>query len=197
MVVKTADIFPCFSLYTKCFNISSTIESACYVNADRVRINLASTKHTYTLVRERNHASEGFEVSRGERQGSALETMLFNVVINKILHIAYSRDNDGVLIGDSEVRVSDLRYADDIVLLAENLLSNGNRDCAYCEICLIFRPHIKSLEIPDYVRKLYSAENLPGWFRLGLHRCAQLSWMFRNNEWGFRIAYKLENYERK
>ncbi|KAI0982273.1 hypothetical protein GJ496_009169 [Pomphorhynchus laevis] len=68
----------------------------------------------------RNQVSEELEVSCGVRQVSVLRPMLLYVVIDKILNIALSRDNDGDPIEDSEISVSDLTYADDIVMHAEN-----------------------------------------------------------------------------
>lgn len=79
-------------------------------------------KGYYRSTRARVHAygeeSGTFEVKTGVRQGRALSPTLFNYTIDYILSRAL-RDYAGVAVGRN-VRVSDLAYADDIVLVGSN-----------------------------------------------------------------------------
>lgn len=75
-------------------------------------------KQTLCTVRVYNNLTESFEVTTGVRQGAIGSPILFNFVIDWILNSALSA-NDGVDIGDGS-RVTDLTFADDIALLAED-----------------------------------------------------------------------------
>ena len=70
---------------------------------------------TRARVRAYGEESETFEVKTDVRQGCALSPTLFNYAIDYIIHRAL-RDYAGVEVGQN-VRVSDLAYADDIVLV--------------------------------------------------------------------------------
>ncbi len=75
-----------------------------------------------------------FEIRSGVRQGCALSATLFNYIIDWILHQAL-QDYPGVQVG-ANVRMSDLIYADDSVILSssyserQGLLEAVNRHTA-------------------------------------------------------------------
>ena len=73
---------------------------------------------TCTTVRVNGIESETFEVRTGVRQGCALSPTLFNYAVDWILKSALNGFS-GVQVGE-KVRVSDLAYADDIVLLGNS-----------------------------------------------------------------------------
>ena len=73
---------------------------------------------TRAFVRAYGEESETFEVNTGVRHGCALSPTLFNHAIDYILKRAL-RDYAGVEVGRN-FRVSELAYADDIVLVRSN-----------------------------------------------------------------------------
>lgn len=73
---------------------------------------------TMCCVRVYNSLTNSFEVSTGVRQGAIGSPILFNFVIDWILNTALQPE-DGVDMGNSDL-VTDLTFADDIALLAEN-----------------------------------------------------------------------------
>ena len=73
---------------------------------------------TRAHVRTYGEESETFEMKLGVRKGCAPWPTLFNYAIDYILNRAL-RDNTGVEVGRN-VRVSDLAYADDIILIGSN-----------------------------------------------------------------------------
>ena len=59
-----------------------------------------------------------FDLTSGERQGCPLSPVLFNFVIDYIMKRAVS-PSQGVAISP-DVSITDLKYADDIAILAES-----------------------------------------------------------------------------
>jgi len=63
-------------------------------------------------------SSEYFQVLRGVRQGCSLSPYLFNIMAEVLMRLALEGFEDSFRIGGR--RVTNLRYADDIVLLASS-----------------------------------------------------------------------------
>ncbi len=79
-------------------------------------------KTYYSSTKMKVRASGGdpmpFEIRSGVRQGCALSPTLFNYIIDWILRKAL-QDYPGVQVG-ANVHVSDLAYADDMVILSSS-----------------------------------------------------------------------------
>ena len=69
-------------------------------------------------VRVGNDISRPFSVTTGVRQGCILSPFLFNLVIDWIMRQTIT-ETDGVLLSEG-VRITDVDYADDLLLLAED-----------------------------------------------------------------------------
>ncbi len=80
-----------------------------------LRLIKAYYSSTKMKVRASGSDSMPFEIRSGVRQGCALSPTLFNYIIDWILRQAL-QDYPGVQVG-ANVHVSDLAYADDIVIL--------------------------------------------------------------------------------
>uniref|UniRef100_A0A914WEJ2 Reverse transcriptase domain-containing protein n=1 Tax=Plectus sambesii TaxID=2011161 RepID=A0A914WEJ2_9BILA len=72
------------------------------------------------VVRTGAGRSEPFDVQTGVCQGSVAGPIMFNYVIDNILHRATEGVTDGILLWPSDKILCDLEYADDIVLFAQN-----------------------------------------------------------------------------
>lgn len=70
-------------------------------------------------VRVAGVMSDWFKVNKGVRQGCILSPYLFNIVSEMVMREALENYDGGVLIGGR--KINNLRYADDIVLLASSL----------------------------------------------------------------------------
>jgi len=82
-----------------------------------VRILENAYKGTFSAVRVGGELSEWFETIVGVLQGCVLSPLLFNIFLELIMAMALDGSGEGAVIG-GEV-ISDLRFADDIALLAE------------------------------------------------------------------------------
>ena len=69
-------------------------------------------------IKANNDVSDSFEVRTGVRQGCILSPCLFNLAIDWVMNRTVGA-GDGVQLADS-LRISDLAYADDVVLLSES-----------------------------------------------------------------------------
>ncbi len=83
-----------------------------------LRLIKAYYESTKMMVRASGSESMPFEIHSGVRQGCALSPILFDYIIEWILGQAL-QDYPGVQVG-ANVRVSDLAYADDIVILSSS-----------------------------------------------------------------------------
>ena len=68
------------------------------------------------------NGSREFSVGRGVKQGDVLSTLLFNCVLD----IAFQRfkanlTHEGLFISNNQARVTNIRYADDILLFSNSL----------------------------------------------------------------------------
>ena len=70
-------------------------------------------------VRIAGEMSEWFNIQKGVRQGCVLSPYLFNIVSETVMRIALEGFQGGVTIGGR--KINNLRYADDIVLIASSL----------------------------------------------------------------------------
>ena len=71
-------------------------------------------------VRVAGTHSEWFRIKKGVRQGCVLSPYLFNIVAEMAMRETLEGLQGGIIIGGR--RISNLRYADDIVLLAESVI---------------------------------------------------------------------------
>ena len=76
-------------------------------------------KSQKACVRVAGVISEWFSVQKGVRQGCVLSPYLFNILSETVMRKALENYSGGVLIGGR--RITNLRYADDIVLLAASV----------------------------------------------------------------------------
>src|SRR6218665_456111 len=74
-------------------------------------------KDTFSAVRVNGELSEWFERVKGVLQGCVLSPLLFNIFLEMIMVMALDESHEGADIGGE--RIGDLRFADDIALLAE------------------------------------------------------------------------------
>src|SRR6218665_1736559 len=72
---------------------------------------------TFCAVRVNGELSEWFETVMEVLQGCVLSPLLFNIFLEMIMAMALDESNEGADIGGE--RIEDLRFADDIALLAE------------------------------------------------------------------------------
>lgn len=71
------------------------------------------------VVRIENETTEEIEIKRGVRQGCILSPLLFNLYSEAIFKEALSEDPKGIVVNGKPI--NNIRYADDTVILAENI----------------------------------------------------------------------------
>ena len=119
MLALKKKVYACFIDYEKAFDRvyhSTLMKILSEINIhskDRRIIQNLYWEQTASIVTETG-TSEEFEVKRGVRQGCVLSPMLFNLYTEKI----FKEDLNGVRMGGEQF--SNLRYADDTVLIAES-----------------------------------------------------------------------------
>lgn len=119
---KQKDVYICFINYEKAFdrvNHEKLIEKLKLAGMDGkdVRIIARLYWEQAAVVRTDQGNSEGIEIRRGTRQGCVLSPYLFNLFTELIFRAIESED-EGVSVGGR--RISNLRYADDTAITAEN-----------------------------------------------------------------------------
>ena len=82
-----------------------------------VRILENAYKDTFSAVRVNGELSDWFETIVGVLQGCVLSPLLFNIFLELIMTRALEGSEEGAVIGGE--MIGDLRFADDIALLAE------------------------------------------------------------------------------
>lgn len=95
-------------------------------------------EETEVTVRTQQGYTNSFKTTKGVRQGCVLSPLLFNLYIADIDKIMKDRNIGGVKIG--KIRIWNLAYADDIVLLA------NNRD-AMQDMMSVFRRFLKDIKL--------------------------------------------------
>ena len=86
------------------------------------RIN-GNTAKQESCVKTLNGTTDWFHNKKGVRQGCVLSSHLFNLYTEKIMREVI-HESDGVKIGG--IRISNLRYADDMVLIADSKINLQN-----------------------------------------------------------------------
>ncbi|MFH4979474.1 hypothetical protein AB6A40_006183 [Gnathostoma spinigerum] len=76
--------------------------------------------NTTVTVRTRAGTSRKFLVDTGVRQGSVLAPMLYNYVIDEVMRRTTQDYDSNILLHPAEKELTDLEYADDIALVADN-----------------------------------------------------------------------------
>ena len=112
----------CFIDYKKafdCVNFKKLFRTMIDMGFPEHLVGLIETlyKEQRSAVKTPNGTTDWFHNGRGVRQGCILSPQLFNVYTEIILRIAL-REGEGINIGGR--RISNLRYADDTVLLADS-----------------------------------------------------------------------------
>ena len=82
-----------------------------------IRVLESVYKDTFSAVRVDGELTEWFEIIVGVLQGCVLSPLLFNIFLEIVIAIALHGTGSGAVING--VLLSDLRFADDIALLAE------------------------------------------------------------------------------
>lgn len=119
---KQKDLYICFIDYEKAFdrvNHEKLIEKLKLAGLDGkdVRIIARLYWEQAAVVRTEQGNSEGIKIRRGTRQGCVLSPYLFNLFTELIFRVIENED-EGVSVGGR--RISNLRYADDTAITAEN-----------------------------------------------------------------------------
>ena len=117
------DVYICFIDYTKCFDRVKhfkMIECLSEFGIDDKNLQIISKLYweQSACVRTESGMTSEFKIKKGVRHGCVLTPNIFNVYTEKIFREV--EDMKGVNIGG--VNINNVRYADDIVLLAEGLM---------------------------------------------------------------------------
>ena len=94
------------------------LNDACSKLVDIIKTLYSST---HSVVRVNGTISEAFSISSGVRQGCVLAANLFNTATDRILNNTTQAMTLGVNYDDSGQLITDLDYADDIVIFADLL----------------------------------------------------------------------------
>jgi hypothetical protein len=132
------DVFMCFIDYNKAFDKvrhDHLIRLLTEKNLDKRDIRLIANMYynQKAVVRVENNTTEEIEIKRGVRQGCILSPTLFNLYSEDVMNRTLSEQSVGIKING--VRLNNLRFADDTVLIAETLeelqtLVNKIADCS-------------------------------------------------------------------
>ena len=119
---KQKDVYICFIDYEKAFdrvNHEKLIEKLKLVGMDGkdVRIIARLYWEQAAVVRTDRGNSDSIKIRRGTRQGCVLSPYLFNL-FTELIFRAIEKEGEGVTVGGR--RISNLRYADDTAITAEN-----------------------------------------------------------------------------
>ena len=122
MIEKNKNLYAAFIDYSKAFDKvkhQKLIEILKKAGIPEVEIRLIVNLYwgQTAVVRIDNETSENFPISKGVRQGCILSPILFNLYTNYMIEEAFE-DLNGIRINGENI--TNIRYADDTVLLAEN-----------------------------------------------------------------------------
>jgi len=113
----------CFVNFEKAFDTAShkkvwkTLEDIGFAH-HLVKLIRSMYENQKSNVRLRHTRSEWFTAFRGLRQGCNLSSYLFNIMAEALMRLALEDYTGGFRIG--RIHVTNLRYADDIVLIASS-----------------------------------------------------------------------------
>uniref|UniRef100_A0A8D8UV16 Craniofacial development protein 2 n=2 Tax=Cacopsylla melanoneura TaxID=428564 RepID=A0A8D8UV16_9HEMI len=118
------NVYACFIDYNKAFDKvkhNQLIEVLKCKNLDsrdiRIIVNLYFNQ--IATVRVQETITDPIEIKRGVRQGCVLSPLLFNIYSEEIFARALKHDSGGIRVNGTAV--NNLRYADDTILIAENM----------------------------------------------------------------------------
>uniref|UniRef100_A0A8D8TK36 Craniofacial development protein 2 n=1 Tax=Cacopsylla melanoneura TaxID=428564 RepID=A0A8D8TK36_9HEMI len=118
------DVYACFIDYNKAFD---KVRHTLLINILREENidtrDIQILKNLYfeqkAEIRIRSETSKELKIKRGVRQGCVLSPLLFNIYSERIMAKALEEENGGIVINGTSI--NNLRYADDAVILAENI----------------------------------------------------------------------------
>lgn len=118
------DMYICFIDYNKAFDRVRHKQLMEVLKAKQIDYNdLRIISNLYyeqrAKVRINGHMSEEIEIKRGVRQGCILSPLLFNAYSEEILKKALEEETAGIKING--IPVNNIRYADDTIIIAENI----------------------------------------------------------------------------
>ena len=91
-------------------------------------------ENTTAKIRKDSIISENFETASGVIQGCPLSPHLFNIYLEWIMEMALADQEGGIAVNGT--KITNLRYADDIVLLAESKEELQNMTTKIEEQCI-------------------------------------------------------------
>ena len=101
-------------------------------------------ENTTAKIRKDSIISENFETTGGVIQGRPLSPHLFNIYLEWIMGMALADQEGGITVNGT--KITNLRYADDIVLLAESKEELQNMTTKIEEQCIRYKMKINSLK---------------------------------------------------
>ena len=101
-------------------------------------------ENTTARIRKDTIISENFETTGGVIQGCPLSPHLFNIYLEWIMEMALADQEGGITVNGT--KITNLRYADDIVLLAESKEELQNMLTKIEEQCIRYKMEINSLK---------------------------------------------------
>lgn len=115
------ELYCCFIDYQKAFDCVKTVDGNTETNWHQLGNSKIYIANLYwnqiAIIRNENEETEKISIKKGVRQGCILSPVLFNIYSESIFKQALNED-DGIAIGTEHL--SNIRYGDDIVLVADS-----------------------------------------------------------------------------